>query len=332
MKIFVWGTGRLVGKILGGGGKQISLNRIQGFIDNDKSKKEYMGKRVFSPEELVENEYDAILVANLFSKEIRLQCQEIGIDLERVVFLYNNCILEDINKDYCFIESVIGKEFAELVKKRYHVVRGVEASGNLCLEAGAYENGYQENDYVRIKSFELAVKEIRKRNVPGEVAEVGVFRGEFAQYINYAFPERKCYLFDTFDGFNANEALKEIKNGNCSDAFVEAYKQTNISVVLNKMKYLNNVIIKQGFFPESLDGLEEKFVFVSIDVDFEESIYAALNYFYPRLCGGGYIFVHDYNSSLLGVEKAVDRFEIDYGVNIPKMPLCDANGTLVIMK
>lgn len=291
-----------------------------------------MGKRVFSPEELVENEYDAILVANLFSKEIRLQCQEIGIDLERVVFLYNNCILEDINKDYCFIESVIGKEFAELVKKRYHVVRGVEASGNLCLEAGADENGYQENDYVRIKSFELAVKEIRKRNVPGEVAEVGVFRGEFAQYINYAFPERKCYLFDTFDGFNANEALKEIKNGNCSDAFVEAYKQTNISVVLNKMKYLNNVIIKQGFFPESLDGLEEKFVFVSIDVDFEESIYAALNYFYPRLCGGGYIFVHDYNSSLLGVEKAVDRFEIDYGVNIPKMPLCDANGTLVIMK
>ena len=50
-----------------------------------------------------------------------------------------------------------------------------------------FGGGYQESDYVRIKCFELAVKEIRKRNVRGSVAEVGVFRGEFAQYINHAF-------------------------------------------------------------------------------------------------------------------------------------------------
>lgn len=292
-----------------------------------------MGKKVFSPEEVVNMKYDAIIVANLFSREIYLQCQQIGISLGKVIFLYNNCVLEDINKDYDFIESIIGEEFAELVKRRYHVVRGVEASGNLCLsQAGLDQDGYQESDYVRIKCFELAVKELRKRNIPGEVAEVGVFRGEFAQYLNYSFPDRKCYLFDTFDGFDANEALNEIKNGNCTDAFVEAYKQTNTSEVLRKMKYLDNVILKQGFFPESLDGLDEKFAFVSIDVDFEESIYEGLKYFYPRVSAGGYIFVHDYNSSLMGVEKAVDRYEKELGVYLYKMPLCDANGTLVITK
>lgn len=166
---------------------------------------------------------------------------------------------------------------------------------------------------------------MHKRKIAGAVAEVGVFRGEFAQFINYAFPDKKCYLFDTFEGFDANEALNEVKNGNCTEAFIEAYKQTNIGVVLDRMKYIDNIIIKQGFFPESLEGLEEQFAFVSIDVDFEESIYEGLNYFYPRLSTGGYIFVHDYNSSLCGVEKAVDR-------NICKMPLCDANGTLVITK
>lgn len=195
-----------------------------------------------------------------------------------------------------------------------------------------FKGGYIDKDYVRIKCFELAVKEIRKKNVEGNVAEVGVFRGEFAQYINRAFPEKKCYLFDTFDGFDANEALNEVKSGNCTDAFVKAYKQTDVEIVLDKMQYIDNLVIKQGFFPESLNGLEDRFAFVSIDVDFEESIYQALFYFYPRLNNGGYLFVHDYNSSLQGVEVAVDKYEKDMHVNLCKVPLCDANGTLVITK
>ena len=189
-----------------------------------------------------------------------------------------------------------------------------------------------ENDYVRVKCFELVVKEIHKKEVKGNVAEVGVFRGEFAQYINQAFPDRMCYLFDTFDGFDANEALNEVKSGNCTDAFVEAYKQTNVGAVLEKICYVENLVIKQGFFPESLNGLEDTFAFVSIDVDFEESIYQALRYFYPRLNAGGYLFVHDYNSSLQGVEVAVDRYEKDMHISLCKMPLCDANGTLAITK
>lgn len=67
-------------------------------------------------------------------------------------------------------------------------------------------------------------------------------------------------------------------------------------------------------------------------MDFWESIYAGLNYFYPRLLEGGYIFLHDYNSGLQGVENAVDRYEREQGGALCKVPLCDANGTLVITK
>lgn len=327
MHIYIWGTGRLVGKVVG---RYIAIENVAGFIDNDKSKKEYMGKTVYSPEEMPGREYDAICVANLYAKEIYRQCQDIGIGLDKVIFLYNNCDLQDMNEDYEFAETILGKEYAEIVRERYHVVRGTEAYGDLFLEEE--KGAYYDTDYVRIKSFELAVKEIRKRKIEGAVAEVGVFRGEFAQYINQAFPDSTCYLFDTFEGFNANEALDELKSGNCTDAFVEAYKQTNIGTVLGRMTHLDKIVIKQGFFPESLEGLEDNFIFVSIDVDFENSIYESLKYFYPRLRGGGLIFVHDYNSSLSGVEKAVDRYESELQFRLYKMPLCDANGTLVIMK
>ena len=330
MRIFIWGTGRLVGMVVG---RYIQIENVEAFIDNDRHKKSYMGKNVFLPMEIVNMEYDAICVCNVFSKEIYKQCIELGIDTNRVIFLYNNCSILDMNKNYDFIKNVLGQEYADIIQKRYHLIRGTEAYGNMFLTQEKWlGGGYEETDYVRIKSFELAVKEIRKRNVSGAVAEVGVFRGEFAQYINYAFPDRTCYLFDTFEGFDAQEALQELKNENCTNAFVEAYKQTDIEVVLRRMYFLEKVVIKQGYFPDSLNGLEDSFAFVSLDVDFEESIYEGLKYFYPRLQKGGYMFIHDYNSSLRGVEKAVDRYEIDNKVELCKMPLCDANGTLVVMR
>lgn len=44
--------------------------------------------------------------------------------------------------------------------------------------------------------------------IEGEMAEAGVRDGAFAKYINKYFPEKKLYLFDTFEGFN-NELVKQ---------------------------------------------------------------------------------------------------------------------------
>ncbi len=333
MKKYIWGTGRLTGMVIG---RFINLDDIEAFIDNDGRKTEYMGKEVLRPEALSGLEYDAVIVANLYSKEIQEQGGRLGLDLSKFIYLYSNCSVLDMNKDYAFVERVLGKEYADVVRKRHHIVRGVDAFGDLCLKDSKFERsgegGYLETDYVRMKCFELAVKELRKGKVPGSVVEAGVFRGEFAQYINYAFPDRKCYLFDTFEGFNAEEALKEVRGGNCTPAFVEAYKQTNLKTVLDRMTNLDNVIIKQGFFPDSLGGLEDTFAFVSLDMDFEDSIYEGMKYFYPRLSKAGYIFVHDYNSDLRGVEKAVDRYESETGIRLAKFPLSDKSGTLVVTK
>ena len=40
MKLYIWGTGRLVGKVVG---RSIDIEDVEAFIDNNANKKEYMG-------------------------------------------------------------------------------------------------------------------------------------------------------------------------------------------------------------------------------------------------------------------------------------------------
>lgn len=90
----------------------------------------------------------------------------------------------------------------------------------------------------------------------------------------------------------------------------------------------------QRLFPKTTKGVEEeKFAFVSIDVDFEQSIFEGLKFFYPRLNNGGMIFIHDYNNRYLeGVKIAIHRYENEIGVKLRKVPLADEGGTIVIVK
>ena len=139
-------------------------------------------------------------------------------------------------------------------------------------------------EYFRISSLELVSYEIYRRGILGAVAELGVFRGDFAKHINQAFPDRKLYLFDTFEGFNEKDKNTEVINDFSSAD--QDFSSTSVDLVLSKMKHPKNCIVKQGYFPESSKGLNETFAFVSIDVDLFEPTYAGLVYFYQKLSGG----------------------------------------------
>lgn len=187
-------------------------------------------------------------------------------------------------------------------------------------------------DYMRYRTIELLKEQIDLYNIEGEVAELGVFRGDLALELNKLFSNRKLYLFDTFEGFNELEKLADQNKGYTPDFDFDAFKNTSIDFVLERMKYKENCIIKQGYFPDSLDGLEEKFAFVSIDVDLYDPIYNGLCYFYPRLSKGGYIIIHDYNmKTLFGVKQAILDYEKQFG-KLMKVPISDFGGTLIITK
>ena len=183
-------------------------------------------------------------------------------------------------------------------------------------------------DYIRLATLELVAHEINNKNLQGNVAEVGVYKGKFAQYINQYFPSRKLYLFDTFQGFDEKDIKAEIKLG--LNNVGQNFSDTSMDIVLKNMPFPEQCIIKKGFFPETTEGIDDTFVFVSLDTDLYEPIYQGLTYFYPRMVRGGYIFVHDVNNdSYKGAAKAVNQFAIEQQISF--LPLPDACGSAVLI-
>lgn len=190
-----------------------------------------------------------------------------------------------------------------------------------------YDRNYL--DYIRLSTLELVSNQIESSNLSGAVAELGVYKGKFARYINQYFPNRKLYLFDTFKGFDEAD-IKTEQSNNFSHGDQD-FSNTSVKNVLAIMPHPNQCIIKEGFFPETAKGLEEVFAFVSIDTDLYDPIYNGLQYFYPRLVKGGYIFIHDFNNdAYLGAKQAVIKFCSEN--NISFVPLPDSCGSAIITK
>ena len=99
------------------------------------------------------------------------------------------------------------------------------------------------------------------------------------------------------------------------------------------MYHPETITVKPGFFPGSLEGLEEKFCLVSLDVDFYQTTLEGLRYFWPRIEQGGYLLLHDWGSPKLpGVAKALADYEAEIRTHIPAVPLCDVGGSLILCK
>jgi O-methyltransferase len=184
-------------------------------------------------------------------------------------------------------------------------------------------------DYVRLSTLELVSFEINNRNLKGNVAELGVYKGKFARYINKYFPTRQLYLFDTFEGFSESDVLVEKKRSYSTGE--QDFSETSVESVLKLMPFPQKCIPIKGFFPDSAQNVNDSFAFVSLDADLYEPIHSGLQFFYPKLVEGGYIFVHDFNNAnYKGARKAVEEFCI--ARNIGFVPISDAGGTAIISK
>ncbi|MDA3969440.1 TylF/MycF/NovP-related O-methyltransferase [Helicobacter ibis] len=191
-----------------------------------------------------------------------------------------------------------------------------------------HENTQEGFDFIRIQTLYLLSQQILSKNVNGAIAECGVFKGEFARIINRFFKDRQFYLFDTFEGFSPSDIKCEFGS---TDFFNKGFKNTNANAVLESMPYKENCIIKQGYFPGTFDLDDEKFAFVSLDMDLYKPMKDALEIFYPRLSQGGYIMAHDYHNKVFsGTKEAIDEFSKKHNVTI--IPIADLFGSVIIAK
>ena len=166
------------------------------------------------------------------------------------------------------------------------------------------------------------------KGISGSVAEGGVHKGDFAVKINRCFPDRKLYLFDTFEGYDARDTKEEIAMGGIArDA--GRYNDTSPEMVMSRMHYKENVIIKKGYFPDTALDIDDNFVFVSLDFNMYSPTVAGLEFFYQRLNKGGVILIDDYFAeSFAGIPKAVDEFCIKQGISV--VPVSDFSGCAII--
>ncbi len=175
------------------------------------------------------------------------------------------------------------------------------------------------------------------QKLEGNVAECGVFRGDTAKYMNGFFPDKKLYLFDTFEGFSESDIEYEMGldeqeyiNGRYTNK--NMFADTDMDWLMRKMKNPDNIQICKGYFPETAQGIEDRYCFVNLDMDLYQPILAGLKFFWNKMEKGGCILIHDYfHPELPGVKKALDDFEKDMNVVLNKVTIGDGCSIAIII-
>jgi len=183
-------------------------------------------------------------------------------------------------------------------------------------------------DMPRYLALSLICDQILKEKLSGDVAELGVYKGNTAVLL--AALARKlgstAYLLDTYEGFSPDD-LKGI------DANKPYFFTDSSLVAVQSLVGCRNVQFVKGHFPYSSSEMPAglRYCLVHIDCDLYAPVDAALRYFYPRLITGGFLVIHDYlNFCWNGVGRAVDEFFADKPEKL--VPIPDKSGTAVIRK
>ncbi|MHA1193308.1 MAG: TylF/MycF/NovP-related O-methyltransferase [Promethearchaeota archaeon] len=216
------------------------------------------------------------------------------------------------------------------LKNMYYVLKS-EIIKKISLENPPYSLKIHNNiistswDPIRYGTIALAINTIKSEKIKGHFAELGVFQGNTSKIIHQLAPEKRLYLFDTFEGFPVEFLENKVDT---------RFKNTQLERVKKNIGNLNNVIIRKGIFPETTEGLDsETFAFVYLDADLYKSTLEGLKFFYPRISKGGYLFIHDYHNpeeSNAGVMRAVDEFMVDKIEK--KIEIPDVLGSILLRK
>jgi hypothetical protein len=196
------------------------------------------------------------------------------------------------------------------------------------LEKFLHRNVNNAGDITRFYFMRLTIDQLYKEGIVGDVAELGVHKGNtaflLAQYARRI--KSTAYLLDTFAGFDQRDLVGIDAQTSVDFSDTSLKKVTNF-VGIDRVRFI------RGFFPATANEIPDqaRFAIVHIDCDLEAPFRAALAYFYPKLLVGGFLIMHDYASLCWdGAEHAVDEFFRDKSERLILIP--DKSGTAVVRK
>ncbi|HEY0029950.1 MAG TPA: TylF/MycF/NovP-related O-methyltransferase [Bacteroidia bacterium] len=184
-------------------------------------------------------------------------------------------------------------------------------------------------DKIRFFSMWFQIERLKRENIQGDFAELGVHKGETAKIIHAMDPARKLHLFDTFEGFKEADLKHENKQG--GEYSTTNFSDTDLETVKKYVDGGEKAIYYPGYFPSTAKGLDNTtFAFVYLDADLYLPTIEGLKFFYPKLSAGGVIMVHDYNHTWEGIKKALDEFMPTIPESLIELP--DWKGSVMIVK
>jgi D-beta-D-heptose 7-phosphate kinase/D-beta-D-heptose 1-phosphate adenosyltransferase len=162
---------------------------------------------------------------------------------------------------------------------------------------------YSVNPFEKLKL--LAEQLLSVAGVPGDVADLGAYRGGASLVLRRLAPDRHLHLFDTWAGNPYDDPLCHHKRGE----WVASLEECQRLVGNGEATHYHQGVFSEwgGDYPHD-DNYRSIFCFVYVDMDTYLATKDAIEFFWPRLVPGGKIVVDDYGwGPCAGVKKAIDE-------------------------
>jgi macrocin-O-methyltransferase TylF-like protien len=154
------------------------------------------------------------------------------------------------------------------------------------------------------------------RELPGCFVEIGTYRGSSGRlalrYMRAIGIIRICYFFDTFTGFDYQEAENSpdrLWAGTHSTEGMTVIEK-RLAVFSNEQRGLITKVMKANIIRDPLPQDLKEIALANIDVDLYEAVDAALMKIAPLIVKNGIVIVEDagHTPALIGARIALNRF------------------------
>ena len=176
----------------------------------------------------------------------------------------------------------------------------------------------------RLATLLNAVTYVTKNNIPGDIAECGVWRGGSMMVtaltlLAHGDRSRSLYLYDTFegmpsptehdkslDGVSADQQLKQEPRG--TGIWCYASLEDVRANILSTGYPAEKIHLVKGKVEKTIPGvIPPHLSFLRLDTDWYESTKHELTHLFPRLDSRGVLIIDDYGH-WQGARKAVDEY------------------------
>ena len=270
-------------------------------LNSDASVKRLKGEdRPYNPQE----QRATVLQSIRFVDEVRVFDGDDALDLIKQLrpdVITNGCDHE--------LSSIVGKEHVESYGGRVAVTGGTRTQSS----TGIISQIIKKSDIIKAvndactvspnpwaKMKLLADQFLPVSRLPGDVADMGAYRGGCSLVLRRLAPHKELHLFDTWYGNPFDDPLCHHKRGSWAANIAECKQFVGEDQLTHYWA---------GVFPDTAkDVANRMFSFVVIDPDTYPAVRDAIEFFWPRLVHGGKLFFDDYgHEPCAGVKKAVDE-------------------------